>query len=191
MSNINIFRNLIVASTAVVAVRADAAPAAPLPAVASWDGTAAFAVGRCQNVYATSAMTADYVQRPNSIFTDSCGFQCVELAVRYFHYRKNIPASSWRVGTATAMCAQHPPGVSQATKPVPGDLVVIRPGHGGTGDVGHVAIVTKIRENGAHIDTFNENWDAGRTAFRTVSGGDVQCFLHADAQRRRGSGPAR
>src|SRR5262245_42152162 len=68
--------------------------------VGSWDGTTAFAQGgACQNVYATSLTHAGFTQSSGSVLTDTCGFQCVELAVRYFHYRKGIAASGWHVGT--------------------------------------------------------------------------------------------
>src|SRR5262245_41559181 len=66
--------------------------------VGSWDGTTAFAYGGlCQNVYATSLTSAGFAQTAGSVLTDTCGFQCVELALRYFHYRKGIAAWNWHV----------------------------------------------------------------------------------------------
>jgi hypothetical protein len=149
--------------------------------VGTWDGTNAFAQGGiCQNVFATSLASAGYTQTSGSVLTDTCGFQCVELAVRYFHFRKNIPASSWHVGTAIQMCGTHPSGVSQTTSPVPGDLAVLNANDSAiqTGSAGHVAIVTSV--SGNSIGTFNENWANDTTAFATISRSrDVACFLHA------------
>lgn len=151
--------------------------------VGTWDGTNAFAQGGlCQNVFATSLTSAGFTQTSGSILTDTCGFQCVELAVRYFNYRKGIPASSWHVGTAIEMCSTHPSGVSQTASPAPGDLAVLKANDSAieTGPAGHVAIVTSV--NSDSIGTFNENWESDTTAFATISRSrDVACFLHAGA----------
>jgi hypothetical protein len=150
-------------------------------AIGSWDGTTAFAQGgKCQNVYATSLTHAGFTQPSGSVLTDTCGFQCVELAVRYFHYRKGIAASSWHVGTAIEMCNARPSGVSLTSSPVAGDLVVLKANDPavGTGSAGHVAVVTAV--NSDNIATFNENWANDTTAFATISRSrDVACFLHA------------
>jgi hypothetical protein len=150
-------------------------------AIGSWDGTTAFAQGGvCQNVWATSLTSAGFTQTAGSILTDTCGFQCVELAVRYFHYRKGIAASGWHVGTAIEMCNSFPAGVAQTTSPVAGDLVVLKANDAaiGTGAAGHVAIVTGA--SGDNVSTFNENWANDTTAFATISRSrDVACFLHA------------
>jgi CHAP domain len=149
--------------------------------VGTWDGTNAFAQGgRCQDVFATSLTSAGYTQTSGSVLTDTCGFQCVELAVRYFHFRKGISAGSWHVGTAIEMCGSHPSGVSQTSSPASGDLVVLKANDGavGTGAAGHVAVVRGT--SGDSVETFNENWANDTTAFATISRSrDVSCFLHA------------
>jgi hypothetical protein len=148
--------------------------------VGRWDGTTAFAyAGACQTVYAMSPTSAGYTRRAGAITTDSCGFQCVELAVRYFHYRKGIPASRWVVSQATDMCNRRVPGVTRRSNPMAGDLVVLRANDRavGTGAAGHVAVVTGVRGN--TISTFNQNWAHDATAFGSVSRSDVLCFLHA------------
>jgi hypothetical protein len=152
-------------------------------AIGSWDGTTSFAYGgRCQNVFATSLTSAGYTQTAGSVLTDTCGFQCVELALRYFHYRKGIAASGWHIGTAIEMCNARPAGVSQTPSPVVGDLVVLKANNPaiGTGSAGHVAVVTSL--SGDSVGTFNENWANDTTAFASISRGrDVACFLHAGA----------
>lgn len=150
--------------------------------VGTWDGTSAFAnAGINKYVYALSLTNASYTKQPGSILTDTNGFQCVELAVRYFNYRKHIPVTSWpHINVATDMCNSPAPGVTKTSHPAAGDLVVLKANdsHVGTGYAGHVAIVTGV--SGDAISTFNQNWDNDRTASAKVSQkGDVLCSLHA------------
>jgi hypothetical protein len=148
--------------------------------IGQWDHTNAYAFGgRDQAVYATSLTSAGYA--PGGVRTDTDGFQCVELAVRYFHFRKNVSAGSWHVGKAIDMCATHPSGVSRTNDPQPGDLVVLHANEAAiaTGPAGHVAIVKGT--SGDAVMTFNQRWANDSTAFATVSRRrDVACFLHAD-----------
>lgn len=150
-------------------------------AIGTWDGTTSFAFGgKCQNVFAKSLTSAGFTQTSGSVLTDTCGFQCVELALRYFHFRKGIPATSWNIGTAIQMCNARPAGVSLTSSPVAGDLVVLKANDSAvqTGPEGHVAIVRSL--SGDSVATFNENWANDSTAFATISRSrDVACFLHA------------
>lgn len=152
--------------------------------VGTWDGTSAFAFAdNPQPVYALSLTNASYTKQPGSIETDSQGFQCVELAMRYFNYRKHIPVASWGgINVATDMCQHQAPGVTVTSQPLAGDLVVLKANDHdpniATGLAGHVAIVTGVR--GDTISTFNQNWANDRTALANVSHTrDVLCFLHA------------
>jgi len=168
---------LIVAGGAAAATSVSLAAGGGPRIIGSWNGTNAYALDDTfRPVYASSLTSAGYGRRPGSIETDTDGFQCVELAVRYFHYRKGIAASGWKAGAATDMCDRPAPGVSRTSKPAPGDLVVLKANdrHVGTGSAGHVAIVTASR--GSTISTFNQNWDHDRTAFGSVSRDDVMCF---------------
>lgn len=160
---------------------ASAAPNSPR-VLGTWDGTSAFAFNKdTRAVYATSTTSAGYTKQSGSVMTDSSGFQCVELAMRYFHFRKHIPVASWGgIGKAVKICDQRAPGVSKTSHPVAGDLVVLKAwdDHAGTVDAGHVAIVTAVK--GDAISTFTQNWNHDATAHATVSQKqDVLCYLHA------------
>lgn len=174
---------------ALILLAAGAAAASAAPAKTSsprvlgtWDGTNAYALNNdFRAVYATSATSASYTKQPGSVLTDTDGFQCVELAMRYFHFRKHIPVASWgTIGKAVDMCDKRAPGVSKTSHPVAGDLVVLnaRDAHAGTGISGHVAIVTGVK--GDTISTFTQNWNFDATSHANVSQKqDVKCFLHA------------
>jgi hypothetical protein len=166
------------------AVSATSANAGTSPRVIdTWDGTSAFAqAGIDKPVYALSLTKASYTKQPGSIMTDTDGFQCVELALRYFNYRKHIPVASWGgIGKAINMCDQRAPGVARTSHPVAGDLVVLKANDHdpsvATGPSGHVAIVMGV--SGDTISTFNQNWAYDRTARARVSQKHVACFLHA------------
>ena len=148
----------------------------------TWDGTSAFAhAGQYRNVYAQSLTKASYTKQPGSVLTNTDGFQCVELALRYFNYRKGISVASWgHIGVATDMCGHQAPGVARTTHPVAGDLVVLKANDPrmGTKGAGHVAIVMGV--SGDTISTFNQNWANDTTARWKVSQkNDVLCSLHA------------
>jgi CHAP domain-containing protein len=176
---------LILLAAGGAAVSATSASASTSPRVVdTWDGTNAYALNKTYApVYATSLTSASYTKKPGSIMTDTDGFQCVELALRYFNYRKHIPVASWGgIGVATDMCKRQAPGVARTSHPVPGDLVVLRANDHdpriATGPSGHVALVTGV--SGDTISTFNQNWASDRTARATVSQSrDVLCSLHA------------
>jgi len=88
------------------------------------------------------------------------GYQCLELATRYFYARHNIDPI-WGVQTASQMCATHPGRVSVVSLPKPGDLMVFIPGTPARGkqparlskcgiaDAGHVAVVDQVPGNGS------------------------------------------
>lgn len=153
--------------------------------VDTWNGVTAYQYGNdCSSVYATSGTDAHY--GPPGVFTDSCGFQCVELAVRYFYFKAGITGSWSGVGQATDMCGTHPSGVAQTSSPQVGDLMVFQANNAaaGTGSAGHVAVITKINGDGT-IGTFNQRFaeDANgfmSTAFwNTAPASAALCYLHA------------
>lgn len=174
---------------ALILLAAGGAAASAAPAKTSgprvlgtWDGTNAYALNKdYRAVYATSATSASYTRQPGSVLTDTDGFQCVELAVRYFHFRKHIPVASWGgIDKAVNMCDKRAPGVSKTSHPVAGDLVVLNAwdDHAGTKEAGHVAIVTGVK--GDVISTFTQNWGQDAKSRVNVSQKqDVKCFLHA------------
>lgn len=100
------------------------------------------------------------------------GYQCVEYAVRYAHFKFGV-STSWGIGYAYEMCGTHPSGISTTTTPVHGDLVVFTPGACGVDPTaGHVAVVstqtsstvTVVQENVAGTYTYNKSC--------------VKCYLH-------------
>ncbi|HSQ61951.1 MAG TPA: hypothetical protein VLM85_02000, partial [Polyangiaceae bacterium] len=103
------------------------------------------------------------------------GYQCVEFAVRYMHFKWNVSAS-WGVSYAKQMCATHPSGVSVTTTPVHGDLVVFGAGScGADPTAGHVAVVDTI---GSSTFTAVQENTAGKYTWNKSC---ASCFLHAAA----------
>jgi surface antigen len=103
------------------------------------------------------------------------GYQCVELAVRYTHFKFETP-DDWHVAAAYEMCdTPHPAGISKTTSPVHGDLIVVKPHECGleTG-FGHVAIVDSI--SGAEVSVIEQN--EGSTGKGTYNKSCALCFLH-------------
>ena len=157
----------------------------------TFEGVTAYVYGGdCTDVYATSGANAHY--GPPGVRTDTCGFQCVELAVRFFDFKEGIPASGWAVPAAIDMCASHPQGVVETIHPVAGDLMVYdaNDGYYGTGPAGHVAVIRSVNAGGS-LDVFNQRWGNETTAF--VDGilpSHAACFLHSVRGPGGGGGAA-
>jgi MYXO-CTERM domain-containing protein len=101
------------------------------------------------------------------------GYQCVEYANRYMHFRFGT-STSWGISYAKQMCATHPAGVSTTTTPVHGDLIVFAGGScGADATAGHVAVVDKV--NATTVSVVQENTAGTQTFNKTCA----SCFLHA------------
>jgi len=100
------------------------------------------------------------------------GYQCVEYAVRYTHFKFGT-STSWGIGYAKEMCATHPSGISETTSPIHGDLVVFTPGTCGVdATAGHVAVVDTLTSS--TVSVVQENV-AGKYTYNKTC---VRCFLH-------------
>jgi MYXO-CTERM domain-containing protein len=105
------------------------------------------------------------------------GYQCVEFAVRYMHFKWKVSAS-WGVMYAKQMCTTHPSGVSVTTKPVHGDLVVFGAGScGADPTAGHVAVVDTV---GSSTFTAVQENTAGKYTWKNSC---ASCFLHAASNK--------
>jgi len=106
----------------------------------------------------------------------SGGYQCTELAHRYLYFRWNI--KSVPNGNAGVWCdATLPAGLSKASTPTHGDLIVFAPGScGADATTGHVAVVDVVNSN--NTVTFVEQNRAGR---RSCAINTAACFLHVTA----------
>jgi hypothetical protein len=149
-------------------------------ALETFDGVTAHVYGgACSDVYATSGTNVHY--GPPGVLTDTCGYQCVELAVRFFDFNEGIPASGWHVPAAIDMCASHPSGVVETSNPVVGDLMVYNANDPfyGTGSAGHVAVIRGLNSNGT-LNVFNQRWGNESTAFvNGIQRSHAACFLHS------------
>lgn len=107
------------------------------------------------------------------------GYQCTELAMRYFYFHFGI--CPWNGVPAKDMCSEALPStVVIRTTPVHGDLIVLPPGCNGAGqDTGHVAVVDTV--NGSTVTVVQENSGAYGTG--TLHTDCATCFLHAVANQ--------
>jgi lysozyme len=126
------------------------------------------------------------------------GYQCTELARRYFHFRWHVDLTP---SDATGWCPKGginhspiplPSGAQFTTTPVPGDLMVypsppVDNECAGwvSGDNGHVAVVNKVNNDGT-VDTWNQNWYVygsaqGVSGFSTVPAKCACAYIHATA----------
>lgn len=144
-------------------------------AVATLDGIPAYAYCGNFNVWSNNGVDtkstsggAGWVQTEGGY-----GYQCVEYAVRYTHFKFGTP-TSWGISYAKQMCATHPAGLSTSTTPVHGDLIVFAGGScGADATAGHVAVVDKV--NATTVTVVQEN-SAGTQTFNKSC---ASCFLHA------------
>ena len=153
------------------------------------DGIAAYAMCDAalnSNVWSsTGADTAGVSEGPGWVetgvgrITGENGYQCVELAQRYFYFRFGI--CPWVWVDAKDMCTETlPPTVVTSSTPVHGDLMVITPGCDGAGlATGHVAVVDSV--SGSLVSVVQEN--AGKNGTGTFHMSCATCFLHAVANK--------
>lgn len=151
------------------------------------DGIPAYAMcdaALSSNVWSsTGADTAGVSEGPGWVetgvgrITGDNGYQCTELAMRYFYFRFGI--CPWNWVDAKDMCSTTLPStVVISTTPVHGDLMVITPGCDGAGlATGHVAVVDTV--NGSTVSVVQEN--AGTNGTGTFHMTCATCFLHAVA----------
>lgn len=114
---------------------------------------------------------ADWVQTQ-----PSGGYQCTELAHRYWLFRWQV---SWLPrGNAGTWCSSVPPassGVVQTTTPVHGDLMVLAPGScGADATTGHVTVVDVVDSATQKLTVLEQN----RARRGTYMQSCAKCFLH-------------
>ena len=101
------------------------------------------------------------------------GYQCVEYAVRYEHFKFGV-GTSWGISYAYQMCNTHPSGISTVATPQHGDLMIFAPGScGSDGTAGHVAVVDVV--NATTVKVVQENVAGSYTYNRSCA----SCWLHA------------
>mmetsp|Transcript_1197 Transcript_1197/g.1948 ORF Transcript_1197/g.1948 Transcript_1197/m.1948 type:complete len:205 (+) Transcript_1197:50-664(+) len=96
-------------------------------------------------------------------------YQCVELAQRFFA-KKYGTTPIWHAN-AIDLCNTHPSGVTKTSKPIAGDLVVLK-----TGTYGHVAVITSIKGDSIHVIEQNSSPSGKNTYSKS---GSIACYLHA------------
>lgn len=121
----------------------------------------------------------------NGVTLDSDGFQCVELAARYFYYVTGLTPPEANGGSfAWAVYKAHPQfgispggatgGVSNYESTlVPGDIISI---WSASDLVGHVAVVTKVSLSTGKIYVIDENAGASGTDAISVSASGKMSF---------------
>lgn len=114
------------------------------------------------NTFANVADAAKAAPGQKAYATDigGGGYQCMELADRYFHFKYGIDLT----GNPTDYCDAKAPASGDWIKVdpngnvAPGDLMIYRAGSCGmSASAGHVAIVTAINGDGT-FTTLNQNW---------------------------------
>ena len=152
----------------------------------TFDIVPAFA-NNCGNtsVYSLEGVQTSTTPAPGWVLTGGgYGYQCVELAQRYFYFAWSIRPSSgsaiWPgVGVATDMCSNYPAGVTKTSRPAQGDLMVWDAGSCGapSGGAGHVAVVDSAAPG--TVTVVEQNWSfSGRRS--GISTSCALCFLHAN-----------
>ena len=120
----------------------------------------------------------------NGVVLDTVGFQCVELAARYFYYVsghspplvQDASDYAYYVG-ADYRYGVYPAGITGGTSTfqnslTPGNIISM---WSRSDQVGHVAVVTKVNVTGGNgtITVMDENASANGTHTITVSGGHM------------------
>jgi surface antigen len=103
------------------------------------------------------------------------GYQCVELAERYEHFKYDVPVG-WGGAYAKDMCADHPSDLHTTSSPVHGDLMVIKPYTCGIHFAGHVAVVNEV-VSGNRVKVVQQNEYPANGEFAHDC---ALCYLHAD-----------
>jgi surface antigen len=144
-------------------------------------GTTYNGVAACGNAYPNNYQgKVSY----NGVEFDSVGFQCVELAARYFYYVSgHVPplvqdASDYAYYLgADYGYGVYPAGITGGTSTfqsslTPGNVISM---WSGSDQVGHVAVVTNVNVTGGNgtITVMDENASANGTDTITVSGGTM------------------
>lgn len=104
------------------------------------------------------------------------GYQCVEFAARYMHFRYGT-STHWGAAVAADMCTHHPSDVTETSSPIDGDLVVIKPGECGlhSATAGHVAVISSVTSTAVGVVQQNE----GSTGKGAWARSCAKCYLHA------------
>ena len=168
--------------------RADETSVCGRPAAGkTFDGIPAF--HRCSgkydgNIYSTDGVSTNIDHR--GVLTDTAGYQCVELAGRYTHFRWH--KDLWQVEPASDFCHPKPnpfPGVSvhlisrePGYRAHPGDLMVW-PQTPRNGNYGHVAVVDAVDANGRVTRVVQQN--VGANTGNAPPDGGALCFVHLDS----------
>jgi len=106
----------------------------------------------------------------------SAGYQCTELALRYFRFKFGVTTFWPGISYAYQMCAMHPAGMSVSPTPVHGDLMVFAPGScGADATSGHVAVVNTV--GATTLVVVQQNAPTSTATYNTSC---ASCFLHAD-----------
>jgi surface antigen len=142
-------------------------------------GTTCNGVAACGNPYPNNFQgEISY----NGVELDSVGFQCVELAARYFYYLsghspplvQNVSDYAYYLG-ADFGYGVYPAGISGGTSTfqnslTPGNIISM---WSSSDQVGHVGVVTNVNVTGGNgtITVMDENANASGTDTITVSGG--------------------
>jgi len=146
-------------------------------------GTTFDGVSACGDPYdGTSSNTQGRITY-NGVLLDSVGFQCVELAARYFYYvtgskppLANGGAYAWAVHSAYSKYGISPGGAnggvsSYQSTLVPGDIISM---WNSSDEVGHVAVVISVSLNSSQTGTIgviDENSGASGSDAITVKNG--------------------
>ena len=154
-------------------------------------GTTYKGVAACGVKYAGLTSNTQGKITHNGVMLDSVGFQCVELAARYFYYDTgHTPPGANGGGYAWAVYRAYPhygisPGGATGgvgtyeASLVPGDIISMWSASDLTG---HVAVVTKVSLNAAHtgtIQVIDENASATGVDTITVRNGAMS-YSHYD-----------
>jgi hypothetical protein len=134
----------------------------------------------CGSVCARSLTDATFCSvNTAGVVTDSgWGFQCTELASRYFHFRWGQTLGSFEY--AYDLCTNAPSEVTRPSTPVVGDLMVFDNAFN-DGNGGHVAVVTGLNSNGT-VNVIEQNGACtGHATYSPSQRGSTGCYLHAPA----------
>lgn len=167
------------------------------PSAFTFDGYPAFNRPHCYGnpIYSTTGKDT-YTSNPygNRVMTNSgFGYQCAELAQRYFIFkfrrlvsfqgsRSAYGANNLCDNALPARTTRKRPPFTGKNMPVPGDLMVW-PGQGGgcgvNGHWGHVAVVDKVYSNKVRV--VQQNWgDDDASAIMSFDHDCACAYIHAD-----------
>jgi hypothetical protein len=143
----------------------------------TFDGYPVFAPNACYGwpVYSTDGKNTN--SAGSGVVTEGSpyGYQCTELAERYFYFRWNVALP---IGAASDLCSEAlPSGAVRTGSPLPGDLMVFGPGScGADPNYGHVAVVNNVG-NGT-VDIVEQNGSASGARYG-VSQSCACAYIHS------------